>query len=425
MKTKLLGLAVGRLATANTSAADADQYNLTILPGWALGVNDRGQVVGSNTAANTQPYIWNGGAMVTLLESPSGLGGAFGINNAGVVAGSLNGYPYQAAIWKGTTPTALNGLGGSSIAIAINDAGVVAGFSNGALQQAVVWHGTTPTVLEGVGTGSSSAQAINNAGVVVGYSDPTVLGKQDAVKWTGTNPTVLNGLGGPASAAYAINNAGVVAGFSESSGGLCLSACAVIWNGTEPTILNGLGIANLAFGINDLGQVVGYSDIPGRTSVTATVWNGRTPTDLNTAVPFDEPGFTLEEASAINDREQIVGVGYFDAKGPLFGFLLTPCEGVSCVPPVDVTFPSHSVPAPVIGAGLPGLIFAIGGLLAWWRRRQKMTMGLSSWRRRSPPWAPRPSSPPTPPSLGGPKTDPPSRNRVPFQRVCPTSWGPG
>jgi hypothetical protein len=47
MKTKLLGLAVGLLAVANTSAADADQYNLTILPGPAYGVNDLGQVVGT------------------------------------------------------------------------------------------------------------------------------------------------------------------------------------------------------------------------------------------------------------------------------------------------------------------------------------------------------------------------------------------
>jgi uncharacterized membrane protein len=61
---------------------------------------------------------------------------------------------------------------------------------------------------------------------------------------------------------------------------------------SKPSVYGG---ASGLLAINDVGQIVGRSYFPGTGNSVATIWNGDTPTDLNTVLNYNDLDFIINK----------------------------------------------------------------------------------------------------------------------------------
>jgi probable HAF family extracellular repeat protein len=266
---------------------------------------------------------------------------AFGINNESWAAGvsNLQGDQSQHAfLWRHGKLTDLGTLGGFNSGVLSakpkDDRGEIAGvaessavdplnenfcgFSTNLVCLGFLWRNGAMTALPTLGGNNAQAFGVNSLGLVVGLAETTVHDTNcvspqvldwEAVIWgpqVGDIQELPPFPGDAVAAAISINDKGQVVGASAPCGPVnpSNSAHAVLWENGFTRDLGSLGgtVNNVALAINNQGQAVGFSNLPGDTTQHAFLWQNGVISDLGTL-----PGDVLSLASGINDRGQVVG----------------------------------------------------------------------------------------------------------------------
>lgn len=293
---------------------------------------------------------------VQSLPNQGGLYNATSINDQRWIAGLVTppgDAVDHAALWRHGALTDLGTLGGPNSSVAFpmkNSVGWLAGgsevaqtdpnaenfcgFTCSALSCApyaqicrgFLWQDKTRKMipLPSLPAGPNSIAYGANNGEIVGVSENGVadVGCQlpqvfdfEGVVWrldSSATPFIAKRLrpleGDVVSAAIQINQVGIAVGGSGRCAplGPALSAHAVMWAPDgQPTDLGSLGgvTNNVAFAINDQGQIIGISDLPGDQVTHSFLWQHGHMQDLGTL----RPGDVFVFASSINNIGEVVG----------------------------------------------------------------------------------------------------------------------
>jgi probable HAF family extracellular repeat protein len=187
-----------------------------------------------------------------------------------------------------------------------------------------LWRNGHMSALPTVGGNNGQASAINNRGEVVGFAETAntdpgcppfaitlpVLWEHDKAQ---PLPTVGND---PDGVAFGINDLGQAVGYS----GTCTAAThAVMWQNGTAFPLQDLGVArsNFGFAINNLGQIVGQVRTADGSTRFAALWQP----DGTLTVLGTLPGQQASQATGINNKGQVVGSTFDSGSNWSGGFI--------------------------------------------------------------------------------------------------------
>ncbi len=354
-----------KTAIAQTTYTVTDLGTLGGTFGVATGINNKGWADGNaNLPGDTKQhdFLWIEGLKIDLGTLGGPNSGEFAHarpNERGQVVGHAetstpdpNGEDFcffgthlicLPFLWQNGVMTPLPTLGGDNgAALDINNRGQVVGVAeNTTLDPAcptptlhdlpVLWeNGEIQELPTFPGDPDGYALTINDNGQAVGGSgiNFTCFGffnnSVHAVLWQNGTVTDLGNLGGTMNnLAFNINNQGQVVGESDLPGDTTTHA--FLW--TEDDGIQDLGtlpvdFSSIALGINSKGQVVGLSfDASG--NMRPFLWQNGVMTDLNTLIPAGSPLFLLAPFN-INSRGQIAGCALQTSTGEIHTFLATP-----------------------------------------------------------------------------------------------------
>jgi probable HAF family extracellular repeat protein len=341
-------LGASAVATAQTLYTIKD---LGVLPGTGNGcygeaITDVGTVVGACTGGpfNELAFIEQNGVMSSLGKLPKGnYSDAHSINAFGVAVGEADTGDYRprATMYRNGSVIQIDSSGVNHRGIYISDSGVIVGdyvkgFSDP--WTAVIWkeRPTQPGRFDRLTlplypggdpkTNSSYATGANQSTQVVGYVSNSLFGQLGAF-WNSDAThtlTVLQPLpGGWTSLAWGVNNLGQVVGETRPPS----HSVATLWQNDAAHTPVELGVLpgdtdSTATVINDQGQVIGISISAAGTQRTFLWQNGQM-SELSSLLDGSGTGWVIVEVYDINNQGQIVGAA-LNPLGQFRPFVMSP-----------------------------------------------------------------------------------------------------